>query len=76
MGMDMPRTSQDDELLKPDEVAKILGMTLPAVRKQLYLQQIPGVKKGRQWRTWRSDLDAYMQQFAPPSGQETPPHDR
>jgi excisionase family DNA binding protein len=48
------------ELLSPGDIAKLLGLHERTV--QLFLKQgkIKGMKVGRKWRAYRSDIEDYL----------------
>ncbi len=54
-----------DDLLTAQEVADYLGLHLVTVRDMLRTGKLPGRKVGREWRTLRSELDAWLRQSEP-----------
>ena len=54
-----------DDLLTAQEVADYLGLHLVTVRDMLRTGKLPGRKVGREWRTLRSELDAWLRQPEP-----------
>jgi len=54
-----------DELLTAQKVADYLGLHLVTVRDMLRTGKLPGRKVGREWRTLRSELDAWLRQPEP-----------
>ena len=54
-----------DDLLTAQEVADYLGLHLVTVRDMLRTGKLPGRKVGREWRTLRSELEAWLRQPEP-----------
>jgi len=54
-----------DDLLTAQEVADYLGLHLVTVRDMLRAGKLPGRKVGREWRTLRSELEAWLRQPEP-----------
>ena len=50
-----------EELLTLDEAVKFLGTSKPTLYRLLGLDEIKGLKVGRQWRFRKADLTAYME---------------
>ena len=59
-----------DDLLTAQEVADYLGLHLVTVRDMLRTGKLPGRKVGREWRTLRSELDAWLRQPEPVGDEE------
>jgi excisionase family DNA binding protein len=53
--------SEQEELLTLDEAVKFLGTSKPTLYRLLGLDEIKGLKVGRQWRFRKADLVAYME---------------
>ncbi|MFZ2614760.1 MAG: helix-turn-helix domain-containing protein, partial [Anaerolineae bacterium] len=53
------------DLLTAQEVADYLGLHLVTVRDMLRTGKLPGRKVGREWRTLRSELEAWLRQPEP-----------
>jgi excisionase family DNA binding protein len=51
-----------DDLLRPEDLAELLGWNVGSVRHALLAGRLPGAKIGRRWYTRRSDLDAMIEQ--------------
>jgi excisionase family DNA binding protein len=51
---------RDNEVLAPDEVARVLRLPIATVREGLRRGEIPGKRIMYRWRTRRSDLDALL----------------
>lgn len=52
------------DVLTLEEVAALLRVSLPTVRKVVREQGLPAMKLGAQWRFRREDVDAFMKQDA------------
>jgi excisionase family DNA binding protein len=52
----VPAPQDDDELLTPDQVARIVRLHPRTVRKLIARGELPGVKIARQWRTRKGEL--------------------
>ena len=62
-----------DDLLTAQEVADYLGLHLVTVRDMLRTGKLPGRKVGREWRTLRSELEAWLRQPEPVGDGEAAP---
>jgi excisionase family DNA binding protein len=52
--------SQPQQLLTPDDVAALLGITRPLVIKKAAQGKLPGIKLGKAWRFRPSTIDAWL----------------
>lgn len=50
------------DAMTPSEVAEVLRLKEPAVRKMLATGRLPGFRMDRHWITAKSELRAYLQQ--------------
>ena len=50
-----------DHMLGVSQVAKMLGMSPRTIRYLAALADLPGVKVGRAWRFWRSEILQYLE---------------
>ena len=49
------------ELLKPSQVAPMLGVTMPTVRAMLARGELKGMRIGKHWRVPRDVVDAFIE---------------
>ncbi len=63
----MPRETDDDRLLTPQEAADYLRVSLRTIRRHLAAGTIRGRRVGKLWRIRKADLDAAFPAGPPPS---------
>ncbi|HON83831.1 MAG TPA: helix-turn-helix domain-containing protein [Caldisericia bacterium] len=51
---------EKEELYTPEEVAKLLKVPLPTVRKWLWKGRLKGVKAGNLWRVRKKDIENFL----------------
>lgn len=51
-----------NDILDPDEVAKLLRVHVRTVTRLATSGELPGFKVGGQWRFKREDIDAYIEE--------------
>lgn len=56
------------EVLTLEEVAALLRVSLPTVRKVVREQGLPAMKLGAQWRFRREDVDAWIKKQTEAAG--------
>lgn len=58
----MPENPKD--LLRPEDLAELLGWNVGSVRHALLAGRLPGVKIGRRWFIRRADFDGMLERQA------------
>ena len=53
---------KEEELLKPEQVAEILNVSMTSVYRWLNTGELKGIRVGKLWRVRKSDLQKIIQQ--------------